>query len=65
MALDTMNISLPPTMKEFVEQQVATGAYRSASEYIRRLIRQDQERRQNEDIDRKLLEALDAASQRR
>jgi antitoxin ParD1/3/4 len=59
--METMNISLPDPLKRFVDSQVAAGAYSSASEYIRRLIREDQERRQREEIDRKLLEALDDA----
>jgi antitoxin ParD1/3/4 len=58
--METMNISLPDPLKQFVDSQVASGAYSSASEYIRRLIREDQERRQREEVDRKLLEALDA-----
>jgi antitoxin ParD1/3/4 len=58
--METMNISLPDPLKQFVETQVAGGAYSSASEYIRRLIREDQERRQREEIDLKLLEALDS-----
>ena len=38
----TMNISLPDSMKKFVESQVATGQFANASDYIRDLIR-DQE----------------------
>jgi antitoxin ParD1/3/4 len=60
--MDTITVSLPPAMKQFVDQQVAAGAYDSASEYVRRLICEDQERKQREEIDRKLLEALDAGS---
>jgi antitoxin ParD1/3/4 len=36
----TMNISLPATMKAFVESQVSTGLYANASDYIRDLIRE-------------------------
>lgn len=38
----TMNISLPDELKQFVDQQVAEGAYGSSSEYLRELIRQRQ-----------------------
>ena len=38
----TMNISLPDQMKEWVEQQVATGRYANASDYMRDLFRKDQ-----------------------
>jgi antitoxin ParD1/3/4 len=57
--METMNIALPPAMKDFVQEQVDQGGYSSASEYIRRLIREDQERKTRLEIDRKLLEALD------
>jgi len=42
----TMNISLPDTMKQWVEDQVATGRYANASDYVRDLVRRDQERSQ-------------------
>ena len=35
----TMNISLPDAMKAFVEDQVATGAYANASDFIRDAVR--------------------------
>lgn len=41
----TMNVSLPASMKDWVESQVATGRYSNASDYVRDLIRRDQERR--------------------
>src|SRR5688572_6969744 len=40
----TMNVSLPDPMKEWVEAQTETGRYANASDYIRDLIRKDQER---------------------
>lgn len=40
----TMNISLPDQMKQWVEKQVATGRYANASDLIRDLIREDQDR---------------------
>lgn len=39
-----MNISLPDLMKEWVEARAATGRYANASDYMRDLIRRDQER---------------------
>jgi len=41
-----MNISLPEPLKNFVDMQVAKGLYGTSSEYVRELIRQDQERQQ-------------------
>ena len=40
----TMNVSLPDPMKDWVEQQAKGGRYSNASDYIRDLIRRDQER---------------------
>jgi len=40
----TMNVSLPEPMKEWVEAQAKTGRYSNASDYVRALIRRDQER---------------------
>lgn len=41
----TMNISLPDQMKSWVEAQAQSGRYGNASDYVRDLIRRDQERR--------------------
>ena len=41
----TMNISVPDPMKDWVQSQVNTGAYANTSDYVRDLIRQDQEYR--------------------
>ena len=40
----TMNISLPDPMKHWVEAQARTGRYSNASDYVRDLIRRDQDR---------------------
>ena len=42
--MSTMNISLPDTLKSFVDEQVSLGSYGTSSEYVRELIRKDQER---------------------
>ena len=39
----TMNVSLPDTMKQWVEKQAHTGRYSNSSDYVRDLIRRDQE----------------------
>jgi antitoxin ParD1/3/4 len=41
-----MNISLPDGLKTYVDDQVAGGGFGTASEYMRTLIREDQERKQ-------------------
>ena len=42
--MSTMNISLPDSLKSFVDEQVARRGYGTSSEYVRELIRADQER---------------------
>ena len=39
-----MNISLPDTLKSFVDEQVGARGFGTSSEYVRELIRKDQER---------------------
>jgi len=39
-----MNISLPETLKSFVDEQVNQRGYGTSSEYVRELIRKDQDR---------------------
>ena len=39
-----MNISLPDSLKSFVDEQVTQRGYGTSSEYMRELIRKDQER---------------------
>jgi antitoxin ParD1/3/4 len=56
--MQTMNISLPDPMKEFVDEQVSEGQYSSVSEYVRELVRADQKRKAKEQLERILLEAL-------
>jgi antitoxin ParD1/3/4 len=41
-----MNVSLPESLKSFVDGQVAERGYATSSEYIRELIRQDQDRQE-------------------
>lgn len=42
----TMNVSLPDPMKAWVEAQTRDGRYSNASDYVRDLIRRDQDRQQ-------------------
>jgi len=41
--MSTMNISLPEALKAFVDQQVNVRGYGTSSEYVRELIRKDQD----------------------
>ena len=42
--MSTMNISLPDSLKSFVDEQVSQRGYGTSSEYVRELIRKDQDR---------------------
>lgn len=44
--MSTMNISLPDSLKSFVDEQVASRGYGTSSEYVHELIRKDQDRQQ-------------------
>jgi antitoxin ParD1/3/4 len=44
--MSTMNISIPAALKTFVDEQVSQRGYGTSSEYVRELIRKDQDRRQ-------------------
>jgi antitoxin ParD1/3/4 len=44
--MGTMNISLPDTLKSFVDEQVSQRGYGTSSEYVRELIRRDRDRLQ-------------------
>lgn len=56
----TMTISLPEPMREFVEQEVSTGNYGSASELFRELVRERQKRKAQERLETLLLEGLES-----
>jgi len=54
----SLHVSLSDEMRSFVDQQVQGGAYHNHSEYVRDLIRHDQERKARERVDALLLEGL-------
>lgn len=56
--MDTMNIALPENMKEFVQEQVAKGGYSSVSEYIRQLIRADENEKARTALEAEILHGL-------
>jgi antitoxin ParD1/3/4 len=58
--MQSMNISLPDPLKQFVDGQIAQGRYSSASEYVRELIRADEKRKAEEQLEAKLLEGLNS-----
>ena len=48
--MSTMNISLPDSLRSFVDEQVARRGYATSSEYLRELIRIDQDRQRLRDL---------------
>jgi antitoxin ParD1/3/4 len=58
MAASTMNVSLPDSMKAFVDECIADEGYGTVSEYVRQLIRADQKRHEEEKLEKLLLERL-------
>ena len=46
----SMNISIPEALRSFVERQVNARGYSSSSEYVRELIRKDQDRQHLRDL---------------
>jgi len=59
--MQTMNISLPEQLKEFVDNQVGSGRYSSVSEYVRDLIRDDEKRKAHEKLEALLLEGIQSS----
>jgi antitoxin ParD1/3/4 len=60
--MSTVNISLPESMKAYIDEQVSTGGYGTVSEFFRDLIRQDQKRKAKESLETLLLEGLDSGA---
>jgi antitoxin ParD1/3/4 len=58
MSMQTMNISLPDPMKAFVDGQISTGRYSSVSEYMRELIREDEKRKAQDQLEALLLDGM-------
>ena len=55
----SLNVSMPDPMREYVDERTEEGSFGTPTEYIRSLIRQDQQAREKQLLEKKLLEALD------
>jgi antitoxin ParD1/3/4 len=60
--MTSLNISLPEPLREWIEAQIKRGRYGNASEYLRELIRRDQERQAQERLEELLLEGVKSGS---
>jgi len=58
--MTSMNISLPEALRAWVEQQIKGGRYGNTSEYVRELIRRDQERQAQERLEALIAEGIDS-----
>jgi antitoxin ParD1/3/4 len=58
--LTSMTVSLPATQKAYVKAQAAATGCSTPSEYVRRLIHADQKAREQEELERKILDGLDS-----
>ena len=58
--MSSLNISMPDSMRDFIEQRTDEGNFSTPTEYIRHLIREDQKLEGKRQLEAKLLEALDS-----
>jgi len=56
--MTTVTISLPETLKSFVDSQIANKGYGNVSEYFRTLLREAQEKEKDAQLEALLLEGL-------
>lgn len=45
--MHTVTITLPDSLKRFLDEQVSRGRYNSASDYVRELLRADEKRKRD------------------
>jgi antitoxin ParD1/3/4 len=57
-----MTISIPDSVKELVDQEVASGAFPTAEDHIRALVEADQKQKALDRLEAQLLEGLDSPS---
>jgi antitoxin ParD1/3/4 len=60
MANTSMNVSLPETLKDYVQERVAEGTFSNPSDYVRALIREDRKRKAEERLDELLMEGINS-----
>ncbi|MGH9470868.1 MAG: ribbon-helix-helix domain-containing protein [Terriglobia bacterium] len=57
-AMTTITISLPESLKTFIEEQIATKGYGNVSEYFRTLLREAQAKEEDAKLEALLIEGL-------
>ena len=58
--MSTLSISLSEPTREFLEEQIVSGGYEIASDYVQTLIQEDQKRKVQEELEALLLDGLDS-----
>ncbi len=48
--MSQLNVSIPPALKSWIDARVAEGRYSSASDYVRDLVRRDQDSAPDETV---------------
>ncbi|MEY4209711.1 MAG: hypothetical protein RLZ92_89 [Pseudomonadota bacterium] len=58
--MTTLNISLPDTMKAYIDSQVINRGYSTSEEYLRDLVRKDQVNQAEQRLARLILDGLES-----
>ena len=58
--METVSITLPESVKQYVEQQVAKGGFGSVSDYLRHLVETDQKEQARAALESEVLKGLDS-----
>ena len=59
-----LSVPVPPAMETFIKERVASQGFHTVSEYVRSLIRADQEQATRQRLEAKLLEAVERGDYR-
>jgi antitoxin ParD1/3/4 len=58
--METVSVTLPESIKQYVEDQVAKGGYGSVSDYMRHLVETDQREQARAALESEVLKGLDS-----
>jgi len=58
----SLNVSLPGSLRAFVEEQARIGGYGTVSEYVRHLLREAQKRSVEEQLEKLLLTGIESGA---
>lgn len=64
MSTTTLSFALPETLRAYIEERVRTGPYGNTSEYLRELIRHDQEEQAKRRLRELVREGLESGAPR-